>query len=103
MKLRSGDKVVVLSGKDRGHEGEVVKAFPETGRVIVEGVNVVKRHTKPTQAMQQGGILEKEMPIDASNVAILSPSDGKPTKVGYQTTADGTKVRVCRRTGAELS
>lgn len=102
MKIRTGDRVVVLSGKDRGTEGEVIRALPDERKVIVEGVNVVKRHQKPTRAMDQGGIIEKELPIDVSNVAIISPDDGKATRVGYRVESDGTKVRVCRRTGVDL-
>lgn len=102
MKIRKGDRVVVLTGKDKGKEGVVIQALPAKGKVVVERVNVIKRHTKPTRAMQQGGILEREAPIDVSNVAIVSPSDGKATRVGYKVNADGTKVRVCRRTGVEI-
>ena len=99
MKIRSGDKVIVLTGKDRGREGVVTKAFPETGKVIVEGCNVAKRHTKPRSQEDPGGIIDKEMPMQASNVAVLSPSDGKATRIGYKVADDGTKTRVCRRTG----
>ena len=80
MQIRKGDKVRVLSGKDRGKEGEVITAMPKVDKVIVEGVNVVKRHQKPTRSMQQGGIIEKPMPIDVSNVALID--GGKPTRVG---------------------
>lgn len=103
MKIRKGDRVVVLQGKDRGKEGVVMTALPKEGKVIVDGVNVAKRHQKQTRATQQGGIIDKTMPIDVSNVAIVSPSDGKATKVGYRILADGSKVRVCRRTGVELA
>ncbi|MFV0259135.1 MAG: 50S ribosomal protein L24 [Acidimicrobiales bacterium] len=101
MKIRKGDTVRVLSGKDRDREGRVLKAFPAKGTVIVEGVNTAKRHTKPRSAEDPGGIINKDMPIDVSNVAVLSPSDGKPTRIGYKV-VDGRKVRVCRRTGAEI-
>ena len=77
-------------------------AFPKEGKVIVENVNVVKRHTKQRGATMQAGIIDKDMPLDASNVAIVSPSDGKPTRVGYRIDADGKKVRICRRTGVDL-
>lgn len=101
MKIRKGDTVQILTGKDRGTEGVVTRAFPELGKVIVEGVNVAKRHTKPRSAEEPGGILDKEMPIDASNVAVLSPADGKPTRIGYK--GEGkNKVRVCRRSGKEI-
>jgi large subunit ribosomal protein L24 len=102
LKIKKGDRVRVLTGKDRGKTGEVMRALPETGKVIVDGVNVAKKHQKATRATMQGGIIDKDMPIDVSNVAVLSPKDGKPTKVGYKIGADGTKVRICRRTGAEL-
>ncbi|MFN0092625.1 MAG: 50S ribosomal protein L24 [Acidimicrobiales bacterium] len=102
MKIRKGDRVVVLSGKDKGKEGVVSRALPEVGKVIVDGVNVVKKHQKPTRAAMQGGIIDKEMPINVSNVAILSPRDGKATRVGYRVDANGEKVRVCKRTGSEL-
>ncbi|MCY4666073.1 MAG: 50S ribosomal protein L24 [Acidimicrobiaceae bacterium] len=102
MKIVKGDKVVVLSGKDAGVEGTVERVIPAAGKVIVEGVNVAMRHQAPTRNVQQGGIIQKTMPIDASNVALLSPTDGKPTRAGYRFTPEGTKVRICRRTGADL-
>lgn len=100
MKIRKGDRVVVLAGKDKGKEGIVLQALPKENKVVVEGVNVVKRHRKPTQAMQQGGIIEFEKPIHVSNVAYLE--NGKPTRIGYKI-ENGRKVRISRRTGAELS
>jgi large subunit ribosomal protein L24 len=102
MKIKKGDRVVVLSGKDRGKEGVVMRALPEVGKVIVEGVNTARKHQRPTRVTQSGGIVDKDMPIDVSNVAIISPRDGKATRVGYRIKDDGTKVRVCKRTGAEL-
>ena len=102
MKLKKGDRVRVLSGKDVGKEGEITRVIPERNRVIVDGVNVAKRHQRATRATMQGGIIDKDMPIDVSNVAVLSPKDNKPTKVGYKFDKDGNKVRICRRTGAEL-
>lgn len=102
MKIRKGDRVVVLSGKDKGVEGVVERAIPEAGKVIVDGVNLAKRHQAPTRQDQQGGIIDKTMPIDVSNVAIVSPADGKPTRIGYRFTSDGEKVRICRRTGVDL-
>ena len=101
MKIHKGDRVRVLTGKFRGKEGEVLSANPKTNKVTVEGVNIAKRHQKPTRAMQQGGIIDKIMPIDASNVALID-ADGKPTRVGYKVGADGTKTRVSRRNGGEL-
>jgi large subunit ribosomal protein L24 len=102
MKIIKGDRVVVLSGKDKGSEGVVERAIPEAGKVIVDGVNIAKKHQAPTSGDQQGGIIDKAMPIDVSNVAVVSPKDGKATRVGYKINADGSKVRVCKRTGAEL-
>ena len=102
LKVVKGDRVVVLSGKDAGLEGTVERVLPAKGKVIVEGVNVAKKHQAPTRNVQQGGIIDKAMPIDASNVAVVSPTDGKPTRVGYRFTPEGAKVRVCRRTGADL-
>ena len=102
MKIRKGDRVVVLAGKDKGKEGTVTRAIPKADKVVVEGVNVAQRHRKPTKAMEQGGITQIEMPIHVSNVALIDP-DGKPTRVGYRVESDGTKTRVSRRTGAELS
>jgi large subunit ribosomal protein L24 len=103
MKIRKGDRVVVLQGKDRGREGTVTFAYPDKGKVIVDGANVAKRHQKPTRQTQQGGIIDKEMPIDVSNVAIICASCGKPTRVGHRFEPDGTKVRICRKCGGDLS
>lgn len=102
MKIRKGDRVVVLAGKDKGREGVVSRALPERQRVIVEGVNIARKHTKPRSAEQPGGIIDKAMPIHISNVAVISPQDGKPTRVGYRLESNGSKVRVCKRTGAEI-
>lgn len=101
MKIRKGDRVLVLAGKDKGKEGTVKRAIPKSDKVVVEGINVAKRHRKPTKAMEQGGIIDLEMPIHISNVALVDP-DGKPTRVGYRVEADGTKVRVSKRTGVDL-
>ena len=103
MKIHKGDRVQVLSGKDRGKTGEVIRALPKEQKVIVAGVNIAKRHQRATRATTQGGIIDKDMPIPVPNVAVISPGDGKATRVGYQIRADGSKVRVCKRTGAELS
>jgi len=102
LKIKKGDRIQVLQGKDRGKTGEVTRVIPSAGKVIVDGINVAKKHQKATRATMQGGIIDKDMPIDVSNVGVLSPKDGKPTKVGYKVADDGTKVRICRRTGAEL-
>ena len=102
MNVKKGDQVEVLSGKDKGKRGEVLRALPAEGKVVVEGVAVVKRHTKPTQANQQGGIVEKEAAIDVSNVALVCPSCGKATRVGHDHNAEGKKVRVCKKCGAQF-
>jgi len=102
MKIKKGDKVRVLAGKDRGKEGVVMFAFPTKNTVIVEGVNLAKKHQRPQGETQPGGIIDKDMPMHVSNVAMVSPKDGKPTRVGYKFLEDGSKVRVCKRTGAEI-
>ncbi len=98
LKIKKGDKVIVLSGKDKGKQGEVLKVMPRDARVLVQGVNVVKRHQRPTQ-LDAGGIKEKELPIHISNVAFIDPKDSKPSRVGYKMLKDGRKVRVARRSG----
>ena len=98
LKIRKGDKVVVITGKDKGKQGEVVRTIPSENRAVVRGVNVAKRHQKQT-ATQEGGIVPKELPIQVSNLALIDPKDGKPTRVGYKTLADGKKVRVAKRSG----
>ena len=97
-KIRKGDKVVVLSGKDKGRTGEVVKALPKEGKVIVSGVNVHASHRKPSQTNPQGGIERKEAPLHVSNVAIADPKTGAPTRVRFEE-RDGKKVRVAAKTG----
>ncbi|OQW60554.1 MAG: 50S ribosomal protein L24 [Proteobacteria bacterium SG_bin9] len=99
-KIRKGDKVIVLSGRDKGRTGEVFEVRPTEGRALVRGVNLVKRHQKQT-AQQEGGIISKESPIHLSNLAFVG-KDGKPTRVGFKIQKDGTKVRVAKRTGAEI-
>ena len=102
MKLKKGDRVRVIAGKDIGKEGEVTRVLRERDRVIVDAINVAKKHQKATKATMQGGIIDKDMPLHVSNVAIISPGDGKPTRVAYRFDDDGQKIRICRRTGAEL-
>ena len=102
MKIKKGDRVKVLTGKDKGREGSVSRVIPTKNKVIVDGVNIAKRHQKATSETMQGGIIDKTMPIDASNVALLSPSDGKPTRVGFRFSESGEKVRICKRTGVDL-
>ena len=101
MKLKKGDQVQVLTGKDRGAQGNIVSVDIEKNKVLVEGVNVAKRHTKPNQADQQGGIVEKIMPLDVSNVAVLCPKTGKPGRVGYRIEGN-KKVRFHKVSGEEL-
>jgi large subunit ribosomal protein L24 len=101
LRIRKGDTVVVLTGKDKGRTGEVVRAIPTEGKVVVAGVNVAKRHTKPRSAQDQGGIKDKEMPIPVSNVALVDPATGQKVKVAYKVDGD-TKVRVNRATGGAL-
>lgn len=96
MKIKKGDKVIVIAGNDKGKTGEVLRAMPKEGKVVVQGVNLVKRHTKPSQA-SAGGIVTKEAAIQVSNVAIVT-ADGKASKVGYKI-VDGLKKRVARKTG----
>ena len=100
-KIRKGDKVVVLTGRDKGRTGEVISVRPTEGRALVRGVNMVKRHQRQT-AQQEGGIISKEASIHLSNIAIADPKDGKPTRVGFKTMNDGRKVRVARRSGVEI-
>ena len=99
-KIRKGDKVVVITGRDKNRTGEVIEVRPSEGRALVRGVNLVKRHQKQTQS-QEGGIISKESPIHLSNIAVVG-KDGKPTRVGFKIQADGTKVRVAKRSGAEI-
>jgi large subunit ribosomal protein L24 len=98
MKIRTGDTVLVISGDDKGKTGKVLKALPKENKVIVEGVNVNKKHVKPSQANPKGSIKEINLPIDVSNVALLDPKTNKATKVGY-TEVDGKKVRVAKKSG----
>ena len=98
LKIKKGDKVIVTTGKDKGKQGEVIRTIPTENRAVVRGVNVAKRHQKQTAA-QEGGIVSKELPIHVSNLALRDPKDGKPTRVGYKTLADGKKVRVAKRSG----
>jgi len=103
MKIKKGDKVKVVSGKDRirNHEGRVVAVFPETGRVIVEGAGVAKKHQRQVRQTQQAGIIDKDMPIHHSNVMIVCDKCG-PTRIGYKLDEGGTKSRICRKCGGDL-
>jgi large subunit ribosomal protein L24 len=100
-KIRKGDKVIVLSGRDKGRTGEVIRIMPDDDRALVRGVNMVKRHQRQT-ANQEGGIISKETSIHLSNIALADPKDGKPTRVGFKIMKDGRKVRVARRSGVEI-
>ncbi|WP_165486281.1 50S ribosomal protein L24 [Frankia sp. Cppng1_Ct_nod] len=105
MKIKKGDTVQIVTGKDRGLKGKVIKAFPTENKVLVEGANRITKHTRvntSARGSQSGGIITQEAPIHVSNVMIVDPSDGRPTRIGYRINDDGTKVRISRRTGAEL-
>jgi large subunit ribosomal protein L24 len=97
-KIKKGDKVVIVSGRDKGRSGEVVRVMPREDRALVRGINVVKRHQKQTMK-EEGGIVRKELPIHISNIAIADPKDGKPTRVGFKILDDGRKVRFAKRSG----
>jgi len=103
MKIKKNDTVRVIAGNGKGTEGKVLKVMPDTGRVIVEKVNMIKRHTRQTSQADKGGIVEKEAPINASNVILLCPKCGKPTKTAHTKLADGRKVRRCKQCNETLS
>jgi large subunit ribosomal protein L24 len=98
LKIKKGDNVVVVAGRDKGRTGEVLRVIPAERRAVVQGVNMVKRHTKP-QMGNPGGIVEKELALHISNIAHVDPASGKPTRIGYRVLDDGRKVRVARRSG----
>ena len=100
-KIKKGDAVVVLTGRDKGKRGEVIEVRPKEDRALVRGVNMVRRHQRQTQA-QEGGIISKEGPIQLSNLAIEDPKDGKPSRVGFKFLADGKKVRIAKRSGEQI-
>jgi large subunit ribosomal protein L24 len=102
MRIHKGDQVIVRSGKDKGKKAEVVRAFPATNKVILEGVNVARRHAKPTRATRQGGVIDKFMPMHVSSVALLCKSCDGPTRAGMQIDSEGNTVRICRKCGSEL-
>jgi large subunit ribosomal protein L24 len=101
MELRTGDQVKVIAGKDKGRESRIARVFPDSGMVIVEGVATARRHTKPRGQTMQGGIIDKDMPIDASNVMIVCATCG-PTRIAHRFDADGHKRRVCAKCGGDL-
>ena len=99
LKVKKGDKVIVLAGRDKGKTGEILRMFPDDLRALVQGVNLVKRHTAPSQAAGRGGIVEKEAPIHVSNLAHVDPGDSTATRVGWRTLEDGRKVRYAKKSG----
>src|SRR4051812_2769081 len=101
MHVKKGDKVQVITGKDKGKQGVILESYPKKDRVLVEGVNIVKKHSKPSQMNPQGGIISQEAPIHVSNVLPLDPKSGNPTRVGYKE-VDGKKVRVAKKSGEVL-
>ncbi|MEQ1611463.1 MAG: 50S ribosomal protein L24 [Hyphomicrobiaceae bacterium] len=101
-KIKKGDKVIVLAGRDKGKQGEVIAVMPTEGRALVRGVNMVRRHTKQSAQNPEGGIISKEGPINLSNLAIEDPKDGKPTRVGFRVLEDGTKTRFAKRSGENI-
>ncbi|WP_416907299.1 MAG: 50S ribosomal protein L24 [Polymorphobacter sp.] len=102
-KIKKGDTVVVLAGKDKGKTGEVTKSLPRDGKVVVAGVNIMTRHKKPSQSDPNGGLERIEAPLAVSNVALADPKDGKPTRVGFKVLEDGRKVRVAKRSGEVIN
>lgn len=103
MKILKGDKVVVIAGKDKGKEGVVQAVYPKVNKVVVEGVNVHKKHKKPTQQNPEGSVVEMYVPVDASNVAVVDPKTKKATRVGYGVDKDGKKVRIAKASGTKLN
>ncbi len=101
MKLKTGDNVIIISGKDRGKTGKIIRVFPEVNRILIEGVNVVKRHEKPRQAGKKGQIVDKTMPISAANAMLIDAKTGKRTRVGYKMDG-GKKVRFAKKSGATI-
>jgi len=100
--VKKDDNVIVITGKDKGKKGRVIAAYPRENRVLVEGVNMVKRHTRPSQANPQGGIIEREAPIHVSNVMHIDPKSGNPTRIGYKVLDNGKKVRIAKKSGQEI-
>lgn len=100
--VKKDDNVIVITGKDKGKKGRIIAAYPRENRVLVEGVNMVKRHTRPNPQNQQGGIIEREAPIHVSNVMHIDPKSGKPTRIGTKVLDNGKKVRIAKRSGQEI-
>ncbi len=103
MRVKKGDMVVVMSGNDKGKEGKVLKVFPDKNRIIVEKVNLIKKHTRASRDVPQGGIIEKEGPIHASNVMLVCPTTGRPTRIGKEILSDGSRARVSKKSGEMLN
>ncbi len=103
MRIKKGDVVRVMAGNDRGKQGKVLKVFPDTGRVIIEKINLIKRHQRRTQQNQQGGIVEKEAPVHVSNVMLVCPNTKQPTRIGKEILRDGSRARVSKKSGEMLS
>ncbi|MHB0976235.1 MAG: 50S ribosomal protein L24 [Candidatus Aquicultorales bacterium] len=102
MSVKKGDRVEIIAGKDKGKRGKILRAEPDKGRVVVEGANMIKRHSRPTQKSPQGGIIEREAAIHASNIMVICPGCSQPTRVGHRVTEAGKKVRVCRKCEADI-
>jgi large subunit ribosomal protein L24 len=102
LKIKKGDKVVVISGRDKGKQGKVLSTQPKTGKVVIEGINIVQRHTKPRTQRDEGGILKKEAAIQACKIMRLCPKCGRPTRTGVQILADGTRARQCKKCGETI-
>jgi large subunit ribosomal protein L24 len=100
--VKKDDNIIVISGKDKGKKGRIIAAYPRENRVLVEGVNMVKRHTRPNPTNQHGGIIEREAPIHVSNVMHIDPKSGKPTRVGSKTLENGKKIRIAKRSGESI-
>jgi large subunit ribosomal protein L24 len=100
--VKKDDTVMIITGKDKGKKGRVIASFPRENKVLVEGVNMVKKHAKPSQQNQQGGILNQEAAIHASNVMLVDPKSGQPTRIGYKTADNGKKVRISKKSGQEI-
>ncbi len=103
MRVKKGDMVVVMAGNDKGKEGKVLKVFPDKNRIIVEKVNLIKKHTRASRDVPQGGIIEKEGPIHVSNVMLVCPTTGRPTRIGKEILSDGSRARVSKKSGEMLN
>lgn len=98
LKVKKGDEVIVITGKYKGKKGKILKVFPEKNKIVISGINLVKKHTKPTQ-VSEGGIITKELPVNISNVAHVDPKTGNPTKIAFKFLEDGSKVRIAKKSG----